>query len=442
MRIPLSSHFTYSKLIRFVFPSVLMMIFTSIYSIVDGFFVSNYVNTTAFSAVNLMAPIFIIVSSVGFMVGAGGTALTAKLLGEKRPDDANRVFSLMIYALMAGGIVLAVISVAVLKPIAIALGAKGELLTLSLRYARIILIANPFFMLQNVFQNFLIAAEKPKFGLLITVIAGVTNMVLDFLFVGVFAWGVEGAAFATAISQVVGGVIPLIYFALPNNSLLRLTRTRFDGKALLKACTNGSSELMTNVSASVVTMLYNFQLLRLAGEEGVAAYGAIMYVNFLFAAVFFGYCLGSAPAVSFHYGAGNKDELHNLFRKSMGMIGCLGLLMTAVSFAMASPFSHLFIKNDPLLYQMTVRGFQLYAPTFLLFGFNVFGSGFFTALNNGGVSAAISFLRTLLFQVMSIMVLPLWLGLDGVWLSNVLAELLALAVTVICVVKYRKRYGY
>ena len=442
MRIPLSDHFTYSKLLRFVAPSVLMMIFTSIYSIVDGFFVSNYVNTTAFSAVNLMAPIFIIVSSVGFMVGAGGTALTAKLLGEKRPEDANRVFSLMIYALMVGGVLLTVISLVLLKPIAIALGAKGELLNLSMRYARIILAANTFFMLQNVFQNFLIAAEKPKFGLLITVIAGVTNMILDYLFVGVFSWGVEGAAFATAISQMVGGIIPLVYFALPNNSLLRLTRTRFDGKALLKACTNGSSELMTNASSSVVTMLYNFQLLRLTGEEGVAAYGAIMYVNFLFAAVFFGYCLGSAPAISFHYGAGNRSELNNLYGKSMGVMGCLGLAMAAISFFMASPFSHLFIKDNPDLYHMTMRGFQLYAPTFLLFGFNVFGSGFFTALNNGGVSAALSFLRTLLFQVVSILVLPLWLGISGVWLANVLAELLALVVTTLCFMRYRKRYGY
>lgn len=442
MRIPLSDHFTYSKLLRFVAPSVLMMIFTSIYSIVDGFFVSNYVNTTAFSAVNLMAPIFIIVSSVGFMVGAGGTALTAKLLGEKRPEDANRVFSLMIYALMVGGVLLTVISLVLLKPIAIALGAKGELLNLSMRYARIILAANTFFMLQNVFQNFLIAAEKPKFGLLITVIAGVTNMILDYLFVGVFSWGVEGAAFATAISQMVGGIIPLVYFALPNNSLLRLTRTRFDGKALLKACTNGSSELMTNASSSVVTMLYNFQLLRLTGEEGVAAYGAIMYVNFLFAAVFFGYCLGSAPAISFHYGAGNRSELNNLYGKSMGVMGCLGLAMAAISFFMASPFSHLFIKDNPDLYHMTMRGFQLYAPTFLLFGFNVFGSGFFTALNNGGVSAALSFLRTLLFQVVSILVLPLWLGISGVWLANVLAELLALVVTTFCFMRYRKRYGY
>ena len=442
MRISLSDHFTYSKLIRFVTPSVLMMIFTSVYSIVDGFFVSNYVNTTAFSAVNLMMPLLIVVGAVGFMVGAGGTALTAKLLGEKRPEDANRVFSLMIYALIVGGVVLTVISLLLLKPVAVLLGAQGQLLTEAVKYARIILAANTFFMLQNVFQTFLIAAEKPKLGLYITLLAGVTNMVLDYLFVGVLQWGIEGAALATSISQAVGGVIPLVYFALPNNSLLRLTRTRFDGKALLKACTNGSSELMTNVSASVVTMLYNFQLLRLAGEDGVAAYGAIMYVNFLFAAVFFGYCLGGAPAVSFHYGAGNKSELHNLYRKSMGVMGCVGLLMAAVSFFMAAPFSHLFIKNNPDLYRMTMRGFQLYAPTFLLFGFNVFGSGFFTALNNGGVSAVISFLRTLLFQSVTILVLPLWLGLDGVWLANVMAELLALGVTAFCFVRYRKRYGY
>jgi len=442
MRIQLSDHFTYSKLLRFVAPSVLMMIFTSIYSIVDGFFVSNYVSTTAFSAVNLMAPIFIIVSAVGFMVGAGGTALTAKLLGEKRSDDANRVFSLMIYALIVGGIALTVASLALPKPIAMALGATGELLTLSINYARIILLGNTFFMLQNVFQNFLIAAEKPKFGLLITAIAGITNMILDYLLVGLLGWGIEGAALATVISQMVGAVIPLLYFILPNSSLLQLTHTRFDGRALSKACTNGSSELMTNVSASVVTVLYNYQLLKLANEGGVAAYGAIMYVNFLFSAVFFGFCLGSAPAISYQYGAGNKKELQNLYRKSMRVIGITGLLMGLISFSLASPFSHLFIKDDPNLCQMTMRGFQLYACSFLLFGFNVFGSTFFTALNNGGVSALLSFSRTLVFQCASILLLPLILGTDGIWLATVAAELLSLAVTVPFFLCKRKQYGY
>lgn len=442
MRIPLSDHFTYSKLLRFVLPSVVMMICTSIYSIVDGFFVSNYVGKTSFAAVNLMMPVLIVVGALGFMIGAGGTAIVAKTLGEGDRKKANRIFSLMIYTVIAGGLVLTLISLLLLKPIAGLLGATGHMLTEALLYARIILIANTFFMLQNVFQTFLIAAEKQKLGLAVTVLAGVTNILLDFLFVGVWQWGIAGAAYATAASQMIGGLLPLLYFALPNNSLLRLTGTRFEGKILLKACTNGSSELMSNVSASVVTMLYNFQLLKFAGENGVAAYGAIMYVNFIFAAVFFGYALGSAPIISFHYGAGNKQELHSLYRKSLLLMGLIGTAMAAASFSLAAPFSRLFVGYDPALYQLTVRGFRLYAFAFLVIGFNLFGSSFFTALNNGGVSALLSFSRTLVFQTVSILVLPSILQTDGIWLATLAAELLSLTVTLPLLLAKRKQYGY
>lgn len=442
MRIPLSSHFTYPKLLRFVLPSVLMMLCTSVYSVVDGFFVSNYVGKTAFAAVNLMMPILIVVGALGFMIGAGGTAIVAKTLGEGDREKANRTFSLMIYTVIIGGMGLTVISLVALKPVAVLLGATGRMLTDSIAYGRIILIANTFFMLQNVFQTFLIAAEKQKLGLYITVIAGVTNMVLDYLFVGVWQWGIAGAAHATAVSQLLGGVIPLLYFLLPNNSLLRLTSTRFDGRALLKACTNGSSELMSNVSASVVTILYNYQLMKLAGENGVAAYGAIMYVNFIFAAVFFGYALGSAPIVSFHYGAGNKRELHNLYTKSITVMAVVGLAMAMLSFVLAAPFTKLFVGYDRQLYLLTLQGFRIYAFSFIISGFNVFGSSFFTALNNGGVSALLSFTRMMVFQTTSILVLPLLMGTDGIWLATTVAELLSLGVTAFFVMKKKLKYGY
>lgn len=442
MRIPLSSHFTYKKLLQFVFPSVMMMIFTSIYSVVDGFFVSNFVGKTSFAAVNLMMPILIIVGAIGFMIGAGGTAIVAKTLGEGQTDKANRIFSLMIYTVIAGGIALTIISLLLLRPIAVLLGARGQMLTDALLYSRIILIANTFFMLQNVFQTFLIAAEKQKLGLAVTIIAGITNMVLDYLFVAVLHWGLAGAAIATGISQTIGGLIPLIYFLLPNNSLLQLTKTTFNGKILLRACVNGSSELMSNISASVVTMLYNFQLLKLAGENGVAAYGAIMYVNFIFAAVFFGYSLGSAPIISYHYGADNQKELQNLYHKSLMIMGIIGCIMAILSFSAANPFARLFVGYDQDLFQLTLRGFRLYAFSFLICGFNLFGSSFFTALNNGGVSAAISFLRTLVFQTLCIMILPLLLNTDGIWLATLAAEILSLTVTCYFLLTRKKQYGY
>ncbi len=442
MAIKLSDHFTYKKLLRFVFPSIMMMICTSIYSVVDGFFVSNYVGKTAFAAVNLMMPVLIIMGAIGFMLGTGGTAIVAKVLGEGDRQKASRIFSFMVYTLIIGGIALSAICLPFLRPLAILLGATGEMLEEAVIYSQIILAANTCFMVQNLFQSFLIAAEKPKLGLYITILAGLTNVVLDYLLVGVWSFGIVGAAVATITSQFVGCIIPLIYFSLPNSSLLRLTKTNFDLKILLKACGNGSSELMSNLSASVVTMLYNFQLLKFQGENGIAAYGAIMYVNFIFAAIFFGYAMGSAPVISFHYGANNKNELHTLYRKSLIIMGICGVTMAAISFGGAVPFSKLFVGYDKELMNLTIRGFRIYAISFLISGFNLFGSAFFTALNNGGVSAAISFLRTFLFQTATIMLLPLFFQTDGIWFATTLAELLSLAVTAYFFITRKKQYGY
>ena len=442
MRIQLSEHFTYGKLLRFTFPSIIMMIFTSIYSVVDGIFVSNFAGKTPFAAINLIMPLLIVSGAPGFMVGTGGSAIVAKTMGQGKPELAKRYFSFLVCAAAVGGAAVGWLGAVFARPIASALGAKGEILEYCVVYARIILAANPLFILQNVFQSFFVTAEKPKLGLYITVGAGLTNIVLDALLVGVLHWGVAGAAIATILSQAVGGLTPIVYFLRENDSLLRLIRPRFDGGVLWRTCTNGSSELMSDISGSIVAMLYNFQLLRLAGEDGVAAYGAIMYVNFIFLAIFIGYAIGSAPVVSYHYGAGHSEELHSLLVKSAVLTEGVGMAMMVLAFLASGPLAKIFVGYDRDLYELTVQGFHLYAVSYLLCGCNIFGSSFFTALNNGLASALISFLRTMVFQCAAVLILPVFLEVDGIWLAVAVAETLTLLVTLALLAKYRKIYRY
>lgn len=442
MNIQLSDHFDYKRLLRFTFPSIVMMIFTSIYGVVDGIFVSNFVGKTPFAAINLIMPFLMIFSAVGFMIGTGGSALVSMTLGMGRREKANELFSMLIAVTAALGLVLTIVGLAFLRPVAIAFGAQGEMLEYCVRYGRIIMPALTFFMLQNTFQSFMVTAEKPKLGLAVTVAAGLTNIVLDALFVAVFRWGLVGAAAATALSQVVGGAAPLAYFLRENGSLLRLTRFRPDWRALIKTCANGSSEMMTNVSMSLVNMLYNVQLMRFAGEDGVAAYGVIMYVNFIFISIFVGYSIGSAPVIGYHFGAQHEDELKSLYSKSLRLIAAAGVVLTSLAEALATPLARIFVGYDAALLAMTSRAFRIYALSFAVMGFNIFGSSFFTALNNGLVSALISFLRTLLFQVAMVLLLPAAFGLDGVWAAIVAAELLALGVTAYFFVRMKKTYRY
>lgn len=442
MQIQLSEHFTYKKLLRFVLPSIVMMIFTSIYGVVDGLFVSNYVGKTAFAAVNLIMPFLMAISALGFMIGTGGSAIVAKTLGEGKKKQANEYFSMLVYLTLIGGIVLSALGILFSPLIARGLGADGALLTNCVLYARITLLSMPAFMLQNVFQSFFVTAEKPKLGLGVIVIAGVTNMVLDFLLVGVFQIGLAGAAFATVTSECIGGLFPILYFARKNSSLLKLGRTHFNGKIFLCACGNGSSELMTNLSSSIVNSLYNIQLMNLAGENGVAAFGTIMYVNFIFIAIFLGYSIGSAPLVSYHYGAGNHDELKNLFQKSLRLIGIWGLMLFILAQLIARPLAAIFVGYDADLFSMTQNGFRIYCIAYLINGFNIYGSSFFTALNNGLISAAISFLRTLVFQLAAVLLLPLLFGINGIWSAVAVAELLTLGLTVTFFVRNRKKYHY
>ena len=442
MNIQLSEHFTYGKLLKFTFPSIIMMVFTSIYGVVDGVFVSNFAGSESFAAVNLIMPFLMILGAIGFMLGTGGSALVAFILGTGDGQKANRVFSLMVYVLIVLGGIFMVGGILFMEPMARLLGADEAMLPVCVRYGRIVMLGLIPFMLQNTFQSFLVTAERPHFGLYITIAAGVTNMVLDALFVGVFRWGVAGAAAATVISQIVGGVIPLVYFICPNKSKLRLGKTKMDFRVLGKAAANGSSEFMTNVSMSLVNMLYNWQLMRLIGAQGVAVFGIIMYVSFIFAAIFIGYSMGSAPVIGFHYGAGNKEELKGLFRKSLWILLVFSVVLTGLAMILAKPLAMIFVAYDAELLELTKRALTIYSLSFLMSGFNIFASSFFTALNDGLTSALISFGRTLMFQVASVLLLPLIFDVDGIWAAVILAEGLALILSAACVIRNRKKYGY
>ena len=442
MNIQLSDHFNYGKMLRFTVPSIIMLIFTSIYGVVDGFFISNFVGKTPFAAVNFIMPVLMILGSIGFMFGSGGSALIAKTLGEGNKKKAKELFSLFIYTTIFLGIIISLLGIIFLRPISHLLGARGDMLNDCVTYGRIIIAALPFYMLQFEFQTFFITAEKPQLGLFVTVLSGVTNMVLDALFVMVFKWGLVGAALATGISQAAGGIIPLIYFSLPNKSLLRFTKTSFDKRALVKASTNGSSELMSNISISVVSMLYNVQLMKYAGENGIAAYGVLMYVSLIFIATFIGYSTGIAPVIGYHFGARNNSELRGLLKKSLVISGVFSVCMLIVSESLAYPLSNIFVGYDDKLMALTLRGFLIYSFGFLFSGFAIFGSAFFTALSDGLTSALISFLRSLLFQVAAVLILPVFFGIDGVWISIVLAEVMAVIITVIFLIIKRKKYSY
>lgn len=441
-KISLSEHFTYKKLLRFVLPCIVMMIVTSVYTIVDGFFVSNYAGKNAFTALNLIYPVLMALGALGFMIGTGGSALVSFTIGEGKKEKANQIFTMLICTIVVAGAVLSAAVFVFIRPIACVLGATEAIVDDCVLYGRILLASNVFFMMQNSYQSFLVTAERATFGLVISIASGVMNIILDYVLVCVLNLGIGGAAAATAGSQIVGALIPTVYFLRPNKSLLHFAKTRLDLQALGRACSNGASEMMTNLSASVVGMLYNWQLINLAGEDGVAAYGVIMYIAFIFMAFFFGYAVGCGPLIGYHYGAGNHNELKNLLHKSLVFTSAAAILMTAASELLAMPLSKIFVGYDKNLCQMTNRGMTIFSLSFLLCGYNIFGSAFFTGLNNGKISAFISFMRTLVFQVAAIFVLPALIGLDGIWSSVVAAEGLTLILTVFFLVTQKKRYHY
>ena len=443
MRIQLSDHFTYKKLILFVLPSVVMMVFTSIYSVVDGLFVSIFAGEAAVNAIQYIYPLFMVFGSIGFMLGAGGSALVSKTLGEGDKDRANKYFTMLVVATAAIGILIAVLGQFVVAPVAALLcgSSEGKIYENCVLYGRILLAAQPFFILQNIFQSFFVTAEKPRLGLLATAAAGGLNMALDAIFVAGCGWGLLGAAVATAASQLFGGVFPLIYFGVKNNSLLRFTKTKFYGKAFFKSCTNGSSEFFSNISSAVVIILYNFQIRSIIGEAGVTAYTFMGYVAMVFFAIFMGYSVGCAPLMGYHYGAQNKPEMKNLFKKSLIIIAVLAVAIIAMTEGLARPLMSMFRQSAEIT-DIAVHGFRIYSVIFVLCGFNIYGSSLFTSLNNGLVSALISFLRSIVFQVTFVMVLPLVMGIDGVWCAGVFSDVASFIITLIFVLCYRKRYGY
>ena len=441
-QIKLSDHFTYKKLIKFTFPSIAMMIFTSIYGVVDGYFVSNFVGKTPFAALNLIWPYVMVMGCIGFMFGTGGSALVAKTMGEGDKKKANEQFSLIVYASVILSIIIATISFLFMKQIAGLLGAEGELLNNCVLYGRILCLAVPFYVLQFEFQSFFVTAQKPKLGLYMTLICGITNMILDFLFIAVFDWDLAGAASATAISQFIGGLFPLFYFSKKNTSLLRLCRTKFSLWVLSRSCTNGISELLSNISMSLVSMLYNAQLMRYVGEDGVAAYGVLMYINLIFLSVFIGYCIGTAPIVSFNFGSKNHDELKSIIKKSMVILIVSSVFMLIASLLLSKPLSILFVGYDSTLLKLTQTAFLIFSFSFLFAGIPMYASAFFTALNNGFVSALVSLLRTVVFQVSTVLILPLVLGVNGIWASTVAAEFCALLVAVLLILLNKRKYNY
>ncbi len=442
MTIQLSDHFDYKRLLHFTLPSIVMMVFTSIYGVVDGFFVSNYAGKTPFAALNLIYPFIMVLGAIGFMFGSGGGALIAKTLGMGEKEEAGEQFSLFVYTTLVLGVILLGVSHALLEPVAILLGARGAMVADCVTYGSIVLSVLPLFMLQYEFQSYFIVAEKPQLGLYVTLICGITNMVLDGLFLGVFGWGLAGAAAATAVSQGLGGLLPLCYFARKNPTLLKLGKCKFNGLHLLLACTNGSSELMSNISMSIVSMLYNIQLIAYTGEDGVAAYGVLMYVNMIFIAVFIGYSTGVAPVVGYHLGAENHDELKGLLSKSVKIIGVSSILMFVLAESLATPLAKIFVSYDAGLLALTERAFFLFSFSFLFVGMAIFGSAFFTALNDGLTSALISFLRSLVFQIIAVLAFPLFFGIDGIWLSIVAAELFSASLSLLFIFLKRKKYKY
>lgn len=444
MQIQLSDHFTMGRLLRFTLPTIAMMVFTSVYIVVDGFFVSNFTGKTSFAAVNLIMPFLLLLSTVGFMFGTGGSALVAKTLGEGDREKANRLFSLCVLTAVAVGILFALLGNVLIRPFVVFLGAGGGLLENAVLYGRIVLASLPFFVSQLLFTVFFVTAEKPKLGLAVTILAGMTNIVLDAVLVLSLPqeYKLMGAAAATAVSEILGGTVPLVYFARKNSSLLRLGRTSFDGEALRRACINGSSEFMSNVSVNIVGMLYNIQLLKYAGENGVAAYGVMLYVSMIFSGICMGYSISVAPVISFHDGAENYCELKGLLRKSLFLICCSGLTMMTAAQVFARTLAYVFVAYDDALMELTVSGFRIYAVSFLFMDFAVFSSGFFTALNDGLTSALISFMRTMIFQVFCVLILPAFFGLNGIWSSDVVAECMAALMTLSFMAAKRKKYHY
>ncbi len=442
MDIKLSDSFTINKLIRFTIPSIIMMVFISIYGVVDGFFISNFVGEIEFASVNFIFPFISILGSFGFLVGTGGSALVSKTLGEKDYRKANEVFSLLVYMIIGLGIILAIIGFFNMERIAILLGADQDMVNPCVIYGQILMFTLPFLLLQFTFQSFLITAEKPHVGLIITLISGITNIILDLFFIAIFKWGIVGAACATGFSQVLGGIIPLLYFIFNRKNNIKLGKTKIYLKDIGKTCVNGSSEFISNISMSLVGMLYNYQLMKYIGNYGVAAYGTYMYVSFIFVAIFIGYTSGVSPIIGYNFGAQNTIELKKIFKMSIKLVLFTSIVMAILAESLAAPLSKIFVGYNLELLEITKKALQISSLCFIFSGIAIFSSGFFTALNDGITSAIISFLRTLVIQIGAVIILPLIFKVNGIWYSIVVAEAVAASLAITFLTIKRKKYDY
>lgn len=444
MKIQISDHFTFKKLIRFVLPSIAMIIATSLYGNVDGFFVTNWVGETPFAAINLSWPLIMIFGGVGFVFGTGGSAVVATALGENEADRANQNFSLIIYFGIALGILLGAIGFIFAPQFGVLLGADGELLKCSIKYMRILFCFTPAFILQNMFQSLCSTASKPKLGLDATIIAGVGNIVLDAIFIVGLKWGLVGAAIGTAMSQFFGGIVPLIFFARENDTNFKLCIPKFHRKVITKTCTNGVSEFVNNLTLSIVIILYNLKLMEIAGQNGVNAFGIIQYINFTFISVFIGIVMGSAPIISFNNGANDYAELQNVFKKEVTLLLSSGVILFGLAELLSKPFVYVFIQENKELFDMSVHGLRIFCIAFLLMGFNMLGSSLFTALENGGISAVIAFIRSFVFPIAALYTIPTLLGntLDSVWICQIIIEAFSFVMVLSFILGFRKRYKY
>ena len=441
-KIQLSDHFTYKKLIRYSIPMIGVLILTSIYGVVDGLFISNVEGDIAFSAVNLILPGVMMFSSIGFMMGSGGAAIVSKTLGEGKKEKASQYFSMIVYFLIIIGIVCAILGCILTKQISSLLGASEKMEKYCIEYGRVLFLFLPFMMLQYMFQSFFAVAEKPNVGLLITLCAGITNAIGDYLLIVVFRLGITGAAVASGASMVVGSVPAIIYFAFKKDLKFKLVPTKFDWKALGHTMSNGSSEMVTNISMSFVNMLYNAQLMKYYGENGVSAYGVIMYVGFIFSGCYMGVSQAVAPVVGYNYGASNEEELKNVFKKSLIILAVMAIFLTGSAEALSKPLAYVLFSHNEELLKLTTYAIRLYAIGYTISWINIFGSAFFTGLNNGLVSAIISFGRMLVFQLATIFILPLIFDSTGLWLAMPVSEVFSLIVTVTFFITMRKKYNY
>lgn len=447
METHLNEHFTYKKIFKITIFPIIMMVFTSLYSIVDGIFISNFANESSFAAVNLVMPFIMIVGGIGFMMGTGGMALVGKLLGEGNKNKANQTFSLVVYSTIVIGLIVSAISFFLIEPIVKAMGninntTSEEMVKEAILYGRILISCQVFFMLQNLFQSFFLVAEKSKMGFIVTLVSGITNAILDALFIGLFRLGVVGAACATISGYLVASIFSILYFKLNKNLVINLGKTKFNAKIILRSAYNGLSEFVNSISMNVAAIIYNIQLLRLLGENGVSAYGIIMYVSFVFVAVFVGYSIGVSPVISYNYGSGNSSELKNVFKKSIIIMIITGAFMVLFSELTAKPFSHIFSNNNQELLELSTLAIRIYSTSYIFTGFSIFASSFFTALNNGTVSALISLFRTLIFQVAFVLLLPLIFGDNGIWLARPFTEVASLTLSITFIILNRKRYHY